>query len=145
LLGRRIPNEAGAYYPPTRLTDVRKGMPAFDQELFGPVGDPRCGRGGGHRNRQMTRSLAWGGGVITRDLVRGEHIAVERIESGSVRSDPRLPFGGIKDSGYCRELSAYVVKEFVKRLLWHSSNQRACGRITLRPCWNGESIAKLLI
>jgi succinate-semialdehyde dehydrogenase/glutarate-semialdehyde dehydrogenase len=60
-----------------------------------------------------------GGGVITRDLARGERIAAERIESGSVfvndavRSDPQLPFGGVKESGYGRELSSYGIKEFV--------------------------------
>jgi succinate-semialdehyde dehydrogenase/glutarate-semialdehyde dehydrogenase len=60
-----------------------------------------------------------GGSVLTSDLARGERIAVERIESGSVfvnevvHSNPRLPFGGVKESGYGRELSSYGVREFV--------------------------------
>ena len=64
-------------------------------------------------------SFGLGGAVITRDAARGERIAAERIESGcvfvndAVRSDPRLPFGGIKESGYGRELSDYGIKEFV--------------------------------
>ena len=64
-------------------------------------------------------SFGLGGGVITRDLARGERIAAELIDSGcvfvndNVRSDLRLPFGGIKESGYGRELAAYGIKEFV--------------------------------
>ena len=60
-----------------------------------------------------------GGAVFTRDVARGERIAAEQIESGcvfvndAVRSDPRLPFGGVKDSGYGRELRRYGIKEFV--------------------------------
>ena len=60
-----------------------------------------------------------GASVLTRDHARGERIAAELIESGcvfvndAVRSDPRLPFGGVKESGYGRELSAYGIKEFV--------------------------------
>jgi succinate-semialdehyde dehydrogenase / glutarate-semialdehyde dehydrogenase len=60
-----------------------------------------------------------GASVLTSDLARGERIAVERIESGAVfvnevvRSDPRLPFGGVKESGYGRELSSYGIREFV--------------------------------
>lgn len=120
LLGGAIPEGRGAYYPPTILTDVRKGMPAFDEELFGPVASVIA-----VANEDEAIAIAndssfgLGGCVITRDLARGERIAADRIESGMVfvneivRSDTRLPFGGIKDSGYGRELSGYGIKEFV--------------------------------
>lgn len=120
LLGGAVPNNPGAYYPPTVLTDVTKGMPAYEEELFGPVASIIP-------TRNETEAIAvandavfgLGGGVITRDLARGERIAEQEIESGSVfvndsaRSDPRLPFGGVKESGYGRELSHYGIKEFV--------------------------------
>jgi succinate-semialdehyde dehydrogenase/glutarate-semialdehyde dehydrogenase len=120
LLGGKIPDDPGAYYPPTVLTDVRKGMPAYDEELFGPVAAVIPVRDEEEAIQAANDSVfGLGGAVITRDLSRGERIAAERIESGcvfvndAVRSDPRLPFGGIKESGYGRELSAYGIKEFV--------------------------------
>jgi succinate-semialdehyde dehydrogenase/glutarate-semialdehyde dehydrogenase len=120
LLGGIVPNHPGAYYPPTVLTDVRKGMPAYEEELFGPVAAIIP-------TRSETEAIAvandtpfgLGGAVITRDLARGERIAEFEIESGmvfvndNVRSDPRVPFGGIKESGYGRELSCYGIREFV--------------------------------
>jgi succinate-semialdehyde dehydrogenase / glutarate-semialdehyde dehydrogenase len=120
LLGGTIPNSRGAYYPPTVLTDVRKGMPAFDEEVFGPVAAVVPVKDE-EQAIAMANDTAFGlgGGVFTRDLARGEHIAAELIESGMVfvnehvSSDPRLPFGGIKESGYGRELSHYSIKEFV--------------------------------
>ena len=120
LLGGSIPAGAGAYYPPTVLSEVGKGMPAYDEELFGPVAaiipvvDEQAAI-----TTANDSSFGLGGAVITRDLARGERIAAELIDSGcvfvndNVRSDPRLPFGGVKESGYGRELSAYGIKEFV--------------------------------
>jgi succinate-semialdehyde dehydrogenase/glutarate-semialdehyde dehydrogenase len=120
LLGGAIPNNPGAYYPPTVLTDVRRGMPAYEEELFGPVAAIISVKDEEEAIATANDSaFGLGGGVITRDLERGEHIAAERMESGcvfvneAVRSDPRLPFGGIKESGYGRELSVYGIKEFV--------------------------------
>jgi succinate-semialdehyde dehydrogenase / glutarate-semialdehyde dehydrogenase len=120
LLGGEIPAGPGAYYPPTVLTDVAKGMPAYDEELFGPVAAVIPVRDEVQAIATANDSLfGLGAAVITRDLARGERIAAESIESGcvfvndSVRSDPRLPFGGVKDSGYGRELSGYGIKEFV--------------------------------
>jgi succinate-semialdehyde dehydrogenase/glutarate-semialdehyde dehydrogenase len=120
LLGGTIPNNPGAYYPPTVLTDVTKGMPAFDEEVFGPVAAvvPVKDEEQAIATANDT-AFGLGGGVFTRDLAHGEHIAAELIDSGMVfvnehvSSDPRLPFGGIKESGYGRELSHYGIKEFV--------------------------------
>ncbi len=104
LLGGAIPNNAGAFYPPTVLTGVRPGMPAYDEELFGPVAaiipvkDEEAAIAAANDS-----AFGLGGAIITRDLARAEKLAIERIESGTVfindavRSDPRLPFGGVKD------------------------------------------------
>jgi succinate-semialdehyde dehydrogenase/glutarate-semialdehyde dehydrogenase len=120
VLGGAIPPGRGAYYPPTVLTDVRKGMPAYEQELFGPVAAVIAVKNEDEAIATANdSSFGLGAAVITRDTSRGERIAAELIESGcvfvndSVRSDPRLPFGGIKESGYGRELSSYGIKEFV--------------------------------
>jgi succinate-semialdehyde dehydrogenase/glutarate-semialdehyde dehydrogenase len=126
LLGGVIPEGRGAYYPPTVLTDVRAGMPAYDEELFGPVAAIIPVK---HEEEAIAAandsSFGLGAAVITRDSSRGERIAAELIESGcvfvndAVRSDPRLPFGGIKESGYGRELSGYGIKEFVNiKTVW---------------------------
>jgi succinate-semialdehyde dehydrogenase/glutarate-semialdehyde dehydrogenase len=120
LLGGTVPAGPGAFYPPTVLTDVRKGMPAFDEEVFGPVAAIVPAR-----DEQDAIALAndspfgLGAAVFTRDRERGQRLAAEALEAGSVfvndyvRSDPRLPFGGIKESGYGRELSQFGVREFV--------------------------------
>ena len=120
LLGGAIPEGPGAYYPPTVLTGVRKGMPAYDEELFGPVAAIIPVADEEEAIATANDSVfGLGGAVLTRDLARGERIAADLIESGcvfvneAVRSDPRLPFGGIKESGYGRELSSYGIKEFV--------------------------------
>jgi succinate-semialdehyde dehydrogenase/glutarate-semialdehyde dehydrogenase len=120
LLGGAVPNHPGAYYPPTVLTDVGKGMPAYEEELFGPVAAiiPTRSEAEAIAIANDTK-FGLGGAVITRDLARGEQIAEFEVESGmvfvndNVRSDPRVPFGGIKESGYGRELSSYGIKEFV--------------------------------
>ena len=120
LIGGHIPNDRGAYYPPTVLSDVKKGMPAYDEEIFGPVAAVISAKSEEEAIATANDSpFGLGGGVFTRDLARGERIAADAIDSGMVfvndvvRSDPRWPFGGVKESGYGRELSAYGIKEFV--------------------------------
>lgn len=120
LLGGEIPEGPGVFYPPTVLTQVGPGMPAYHEEIFGPVAAILRARDEEDAVR-IANDTAFGLGaaVFTRDLGRGERIAAEGLEAGCcfvndvVRSDPRLPFGGIKASGFGRELSHYGIKEFV--------------------------------
>ena len=120
VLGGTVPPGKGAYYPPTVLADVRKGMPAFDEELFGPVAAIVPVRDEAAAIRAANDSpFGLGAAVFTKDTARGERLAAQAIEAGScfvnaqVKSDPRLPFGGIKESGYGRELSSFGIREFV--------------------------------
>ena len=115
----------GFFYEPTVLDHVRPGMRAYEEELFGPVavviraGDEEDAVRIANDNR-----YGLGATVFTRDVKKGERLA-RRIQSGSsfvngmVKSDPRLPFGGIKASGYGRELSAHGIREFVNiKTMW---------------------------
>jgi len=120
LTGGQIPDRVGAWYPPTVLTDVAPGMPAFDEEIFGPVAAVIEARDEADAIRLANMSsFGLGAGVLTTDLERGERIATDDLEAGlcfvnqNVRSDPRLPFGGVKHSGYGRELGAFGIHEFV--------------------------------
>jgi succinate-semialdehyde dehydrogenase/glutarate-semialdehyde dehydrogenase len=119
VVGGQIPGGPGAYYPATVLTGVAPGMPAYDEELFGPVAAViEAGDEDDAIRIANETSFGLGAAVFTRDLTRGERVA-RRLEAGAVfvnaqvASDPRLPFGGIKASGYGRELGAYGIKEFV--------------------------------
>ncbi|MDB5650240.1 MAG: succinate-semialdehyde dehydrogenase [Hyphomicrobiales bacterium] len=129
LIGGKIPDRPGAYYPATILTDVKAGQPAHDEEVFGPVAAIIEALDEEDAIRIANASeFGLGSGVLTRDLVRGEQIAAERLEAGmsfvnvNVRSDPRLPFGGVKHSGYGRECGRFGIHEFVniKTVLVHS-------------------------
>lgn len=120
LLGGEIPDGPGAFYPPTVLTDVTKGMLAYEEELFGPVATIIAAKDENDAIEKANDSVfGLGAAVFTKDLEKAERIAKEEIEAGAcfantfVRSDPRLPFGGIKQSGYGRELSHAGIKEFV--------------------------------
>jgi succinate-semialdehyde dehydrogenase/glutarate-semialdehyde dehydrogenase len=120
LLGGKIPEMRGAWYPPTVLTNVKKGMPAYDEELFGPVAALIKAKDEAEAIEIANDSIfGLGAAVFTKDVNRGEKIAKEKIEAGCcfvnafVKSDPRLPFGGIKESGYGRELSSFGIREFV--------------------------------
>jgi len=117
--GGRVPDGPGAFYPPTVLAAVHEGMPAFDEETFGPVAAVIRARDDEHAVALANDSpYGLGASIWTRDARRGERLAT-RIDAGCVfvngpvRSDPRLPFGGVKRSGYGRELSEYGLREFV--------------------------------
>jgi succinate-semialdehyde dehydrogenase / glutarate-semialdehyde dehydrogenase len=119
LLGGEIPAGKGAFYPPTLLAGVDKGMPAFDEETFGPVAAVVRAKDEGDAVRLANDSVfGLGASLWTQDRARAERMAAQ-IEAGAVfvngivKSDPRLPFGGIKRSGYGRELSEYGIREFV--------------------------------
>jgi succinate-semialdehyde dehydrogenase / glutarate-semialdehyde dehydrogenase len=119
LLGAEIPRGRGAFYPPTLLAAVDKGMPAFDEETFGPVAAVIRAKDEADAIRLANDStFGLGAALWTRDRDRAERLAAQ-IEAGAVfvngvvKSDPRLPFGGVKRSGYGRELSEYGIREFV--------------------------------
>ena len=119
LLGGEVPQRPGAWYPATVLSNVTAGQPAHDEELFGPVAAVISARSEADAIRIVNDTrFGLGNAVLTRDLARGERIAADELDSGlafvnqSVRSDARLPFGGVKDSGYGRELSGFGIYEF---------------------------------
>ncbi len=115
----------GFFYPPTLITEVHPGMPVFDEETFGPVA--ALIRAEDEEQAIELANLSrfgLGASLWTRDTERGEAIA-RRIEAGAVfvngmvKSDPRLPFGGIKRSGYGRELAQFGLREFVNvKTVW---------------------------
>ncbi|HEV2532474.1 NAD-dependent succinate-semialdehyde dehydrogenase [Phenylobacterium sp.] len=120
LTGGEVPDRPGAWYPPTVLAGVKPGMPAYEEEVFGPVAAVIEARTEDEAIAIANGSqFGLGSGVLTADLARGEQIAAEELESGmsfvnaGVRSDPRLPFGGVKQSGYGRECSEFGIHEFV--------------------------------
>src|SRR5450631_1518353 len=119
LLGAEMPSGPGAFYPPTVLAGVKPGNAAFDEELFGPVAALIEAKDEAEAVRLANATtFGLGAAVFTRDLQRGERVA-RQFESGAahvnslVASDPRLPFGGVKESGYGRELGSFGIKEFV--------------------------------
>jgi succinate-semialdehyde dehydrogenase / glutarate-semialdehyde dehydrogenase len=120
LLGGKIPDGKGAYYPPTVLAGVKKGMPAYDEEIFGPVASLIKVKDEQEAIKVANdTNFGLGAAVFTEDTKRGAKIAETELQAGNcfvnafVKSDPRLPFGGIKESGYGRELSPFGIKEFV--------------------------------
>ncbi len=132
LCGGKLPESLGFHYPTTLLSTVGPGMPAYEEELFGPVAALIEARDAEHAIEIANNScFGLGAAVFTNDLRLGEEIAQSRLEAGAcfvntlVRSDPRLPFGGIKESGYGRELSSFGVREFtnVKTVLIENGNR----------------------
>jgi succinate-semialdehyde dehydrogenase/glutarate-semialdehyde dehydrogenase len=127
VLGGEVPAAAGgAFYPATVLAGVRPGMAAFDEETFGPVAAIIEVETEEEAIRLANQSsFGLGAAVFTRDAARGEEIAARRLEAGCcfvnemVRSDPRFPFGGVKASGFGRELSHFGLREFVNvKTVW---------------------------
>jgi succinate-semialdehyde dehydrogenase/glutarate-semialdehyde dehydrogenase len=120
LLGGFVPEGNVPFYPPTVLENVVPGMPAYHEELFGPVAVL-------HRAKDVDEAIriandtvfGLGAGVFTSDIEKGKELAEKGLEAGCVfvddfvKSDPRLPFGGVGESGYGRELSAIGIREFV--------------------------------
>jgi succinate-semialdehyde dehydrogenase/glutarate-semialdehyde dehydrogenase len=120
LVGGEPPEGPGAFYPPTVLVDVEPGVPAHDDEVFGPVAAVLAARDEADAVRRANATtFGLGAAVFTRDLARGEELAVRHLRAGScfvnalVASDARLPFGGLGDSGYGRELADIGLREFV--------------------------------
>ncbi|HTP65342.1 MAG TPA: aldehyde dehydrogenase family protein, partial [Geobacteraceae bacterium] len=119
VLGGRPLERKGFFYPPTIIAGVRPGMKAWHEELFGPVASVIVVRDIDEAVEVANDTpFGLGGSVWTRDRKKGEEVAA-RLEAGVVfvnglvKSDPRLPFGGVKQSGYGRELSHYGIREFV--------------------------------
>ena len=127
-MGGKARDKEKPFYPITVLEDVELGMPAYDEELFGPVATLFK-----FANEKEAIFLAndtsygLGAAIFTKDYERSMRLAIEKLEVGScfindfVKSDPRLPFGGVKSSGYGRELSPFGIREFtnIKTIVSH--------------------------
>ncbi|ACF14767.1 Aldehyde Dehydrogenase [Chloroherpeton thalassium ATCC 35110] len=119
LLGGKLPEGKGYFYPPTILTNVKKGMPAYSEETFGPVASIITVEDDDEAVKIANDSeYGLGSAIFTQNISRAQEIAA-KLETGNcfinsmVKSDPRLPFGGVKQSGYGRELSQFGIREFV--------------------------------
>jgi acyl-CoA reductase-like NAD-dependent aldehyde dehydrogenase len=117
--GGKALERPGFFFEPTVLVDVEPAMTAFREETFGPLAAIVRARDADHAIELANDStFGLGGALWTRDVERGKALAA-RVESGAVfvngmtASDPRLPFGGIKHSGYGRELSYFGIREFM--------------------------------
>jgi succinate-semialdehyde dehydrogenase/glutarate-semialdehyde dehydrogenase len=119
VLGGKLPTGKGYFYPATVLLDVTSDSPVFHEELFGPV---ICITVAKDEEEALylanLTEFGLAAAIFTQDLEKGERLAREQLQAGScavntlVASDPRLPFGGIKQSGYGRELSVEGLREF---------------------------------
>ena len=129
-LGGHEAKRDGFYFEPTVVLDVTPGMPMFDEETFGPAAAIIRAKNADDAVKLANDSrYGLGGNLWTRDLDRAKMIAA-RLESGGVfingmtASDPRLPFGGVKHSGYGRELSWFGIREFTNiQTVWIGPNQ----------------------
>jgi succinate-semialdehyde dehydrogenase/glutarate-semialdehyde dehydrogenase len=119
LCGGEVPDRTGAYYPATVLSDLKPGMPAFDDEVFGPVASIIRAKDDEDAMRLANDSrYGLGGGIFSKDEDRALKLAKEHFDTGMIRinsfgaADPNMPFGGVKDSGYGREHGGFGMKEF---------------------------------
>lgn len=119
LCGGVIPEGPGAFYPPTILTNVKKGMAAYDEEMFGPVAAIIEAKDEKDAIKKANDSIyGLGAAIFSKDRKRAEMIAATELQAGNcyvnaqVHSDPKLPFGGTKQSGYGRELGGFGIREF---------------------------------
>jgi succinate-semialdehyde dehydrogenase/glutarate-semialdehyde dehydrogenase len=119
-LGGFIPDGPGAFYPPTVLTNVKKGMPAYHDELFGPVAAIIEAKDENDAMKIANDSIyGLGGAIFSRQIKNAERLAAQVLQAGNcfvndqVHSDAAMPFGGIKQSGYGRELGLFGIREFV--------------------------------
>ena len=134
--GKRIAGK-GSYFEPTIVADVVRGMPMFDEETFGPAAAVVRARDLDDCVELANASqYGLGGNLWTQDIERAKVIAA-RLESGGVfingmtASDPRLPFGGVKQSGYGRELSWFGIQEFVNiQTVWIGPQRDEASRAT---------------
>ncbi len=131
LLGGDRPEREGAFMNPTIITNVKPGMPAHDEELFGPVATIFVVKDEQEAVEVANASrYGLGGSIWTQNIDRGQQLA-RKVESGAVyinqmmASDPRVPFGGVKKSGYGRELSHLGIREFVnQKTVWINGNEK---------------------
>ena len=119
-LGGEIPDKTGWFYPVTILENIKPGMPAYDDELFGPVASFIRAKNDADAMRIANDSrYGLGGGIFTTDKQKAINLAREEFDTGMVNingyslAQPNLPFGGVKDSGYGREHGGFGMKEFV--------------------------------
>ncbi|HCT34765.1 MAG TPA: succinate-semialdehyde dehydrogenase, partial [Sulfitobacter sp.] len=119
LCGGEVPDRTGAYYPATVLSGLKPGMPAFDDEIFGPVASIIRAKDDEDAMRLANDSrYGLGGGIFSKDEDRALKLAKEHFDTGMIRinsfgaADPNMPFGGVKDSGYGREHGGFGMKEF---------------------------------
>lgn len=120
LCGGKAPDQPGAFYPATVLADLAPGMPAYDDEIFGPVASVIRAKDDEDAMRLANDSrYGLGGGIFCRDEERALRLARDHFDTGMIRinsfgaADPNMPFGGVKDSGYGREHGGFGMKEFV--------------------------------